>query len=68
MMRLKPITDGMWAKIARKHYLHASGIVVRYNCNRWVWEIIGGPEDGLAYVTLTIAQYSATRHFGKEAA
>lgn len=57
---MKPITSGEWAKAGRKHYRHMSGIEVRYNHNRWLWEIIGGPEDGLAYGTLWIAQYQAT--------
>lgn len=57
--RNKPTTEGTWVKIARKHYRHITGIEVRYNCNRWLWEIIGGPEDGSAYGTLWVAQHSA---------
>lgn len=35
---------GEWVKVASKHYRHISGVEIRYNCNRWVWEIIGRDE------------------------
>lgn len=60
--RSKPATEGTWNRIARKHYRHMSGIEVRYDHNAWNWEIIGGPEDGYRYSTLTVAQLSATQH------
>lgn len=60
MTRMTPEKIG-WDKIARKHYRHESGVEVRYNCNAWAWEIIGGSEDGYKYGTLSIAQYSALR-------
>ena len=56
------IATGAWAKVASKTYRHISGIVVRYDCNRWAWEIVGGAEDGHMYGTLTVAAHSATRH------
>jgi hypothetical protein len=59
--RLKPITEGTWVKIARKHYRHVSGIEVRYDDNAWTWEVIGGKDDGHRYGTLSVAQWAATR-------
>ena len=61
-MRMKPDTT-TWETIARKHYRHVTGIEVRYNCNLWQWEIIGGAEDGLFYSRLWVAQSSALRHY-----
>lgn len=59
--RMKPTTTGEWSKIAKKHYRHVSGVEVRYNCNRWAWEVIGGPDNGRAYAALWVAQHSATK-------
>ena len=56
------IASGSWVKAGRKTYRHASGIVVRYDHNRFTWEIVGGAEDGYHYTTLTVAAHSATRH------
>jgi hypothetical protein len=50
--------DGNWMKVAKKHYLHGSGIEVRYNCNRWKWEVVG---HGEAYDSLWAAKYRAER-------
>lgn len=58
---LELIASGAWAKTGRKTYQHESGIVVRYDCNAWLWEIIGGAEDGRFYQTLTVAAYFATK-------
>lgn len=61
MYRAEPIKTGTWAKIAPKTYQHVSGIVVRYDCNRWSWEIVGScAHDGYLYKTLTVAQHMAT--------
>ncbi len=64
--RNKPTTQGTWIKVAKRHYQHVTGIECRYDCNRWLWEIIGGAEDGNFYGSLWVAQYSALR--GMEAA
>lgn len=60
-MRAKPCTSGEWARVARKHYRHVSGIEIAYDHMAWNWQIIGGREDGNRYPTLSVAQYSATR-------
>jgi len=64
--RGEPTTKGTWIKVARKHYQHVTGIECRYDCNRWLWEIVGGAEDGRFYGTLWVAQHAAIR--GLEAA
>ena len=55
------INNGEWSRIARKTHRHESGIVVRYDFNRCLWEIVGGKEDGAFYYTLNVAQHAATR-------
>lgn len=45
-----------WAKVARKHYRHISGIEVRYDCNRWGWEVVGQNE---LYTVLWAAKHRA---------
>lgn len=61
MKRAQPaINNGEWARIAHKTHKHVSGVVVRYDCNRWLWEVVGGKDDGSAYTTLSVAQYAAT--------
>lgn len=35
------VQSGTWVKVARKHYRHVSGAEIRYNSNRWLWEIVG---------------------------
>jgi len=47
--------DGMWAKVGKKHYIHASGNEICYDCNSWLWRING--KDG--YTTLWAAKYAA---------
>ena len=59
--RMQPITSGSWAKVARKTYQHEAGLVVRFDDNRWGWEIIGASRfDGYLYGTLWAAQMAAT--------
>lgn len=37
-----------WTKIARKHYRHDATLVeLRYDHNRYGWEVIGGQNDGM---------------------
>ena len=45
MTRMKPITQGTWNRIARKHYRHESGVEVIYRPNSWNWEVVGGAND-----------------------
>jgi len=49
--------DGMWAKVAKKHYIHVSGNEIIYDCNSWLWRINGNE----GYSTLHIAKYVVER-------
>ena len=49
-----------WTKVARKHYRHISGVEVRYDCNRWGWEVVG---EGLYFTVLYAAKHWA-EHVG----
>ena len=55
------INSGQWAKVAKKHYRHASGVEIKYDCNAWVWEAIGGKEDGHCWTQLNHARWSVER-------
>ncbi len=62
--RLKPVTSGVWERVEPGRYEHVAGFQVRKAravCGP-AWEIVGGPEDGHLYTTLTIAQQMAVRH------
>lgn len=60
--RAVPDTKVAWKRIAPKVYQHkASNIVVKWKCNDWVWEIVGGPVDGRRYGTLNVAQHFAVK-------
>ncbi len=59
--RMTPETTGRWARTAPKTYRHVSGVTVRYRCNTWTWEVVGGADDGSHYSTLWAAQMAATR-------
>jgi hypothetical protein len=61
MTRQQPITEGTWNRIARKHYRHINGAEVIYRPNSWNWEVIGGPNDGLRWTTLSAAQHFAAK-------
>ena len=60
MKRMQPTTEGEWARVARKHYRHMSGVEIVYRPNLWLWEIVGGRNDGLKYERLWAAQHAAT--------
>jgi hypothetical protein len=49
--------DDMWAKVGKKHYMHVSGIEIKYDCNSWLWRIDG--KEG--YSTLWAAKYYAEK-------
>lgn len=55
------VESGAWVKVGRKHYEHISGAQIRYNCNRWVWEVVGQPDA--AWTLLWVA-----RHFVEKVA
>lgn len=52
------VNSGAWAKVGKKHYRHVSGVEVRYNCNRWLWEVVGANEG---YTVLWAARSRAER-------
>ncbi len=52
------VASGAWCKLGKKHYQHSSGIEIRYNCNRWLWEIVGRNE---AYTLLWVAVHAALK-------
>ena len=52
------VESGQGVKAGRKHYRHESGIEIAYNCNRWVWEIVG---HGEAYTLLWAARHWAEK-------
>jgi len=52
------VESGAWIKVAKKHYKHIDGAEIRYNCNRWVWEIVG---TGDAYSLLWVARYNVEK-------
>jgi hypothetical protein len=59
-MRTTKSTKEGWTKIGRKHYRHdATKVEVRYNCNGWNWDVIGGKADGSAYGALWVAMQAA---------
>lgn len=63
---LDMIESGAWAKIGRKAFRHMDGAIIKYNNNRWVWEIENcGAESGRAYGTLQVARYYAERELAK---
>jgi len=50
--------SGDRCKVGRKHYLHGSGREIRYNHNRWLWEIVG---TDIAYSLLWPAKYAVEK-------
>lgn len=55
------INSGQWARIGRKQYQNAQGVVIRYINNDWVWEIVGGASDGMRFTTLDVTRYEVER-------
>ena len=55
------INSGQWNRIGRKQYQNAQGVTIRYINNDWVWEIVGGANNGLRFTTLDIARYEVER-------
>ncbi len=53
---LEMVESGTWIKVGRKHYRHIDGAEIRYNCNRWLWEIVG---TDVAYTLLWAAKCRA---------
>lgn len=49
------LASGQWAKVGSKHYRHASGAEIRYDCSRWMWVC---STDGSGFTMLW-----AARHF-----
>lgn len=51
------VKSGAWVKVAKKHYRHISGAEICYDCNRWVWQILGGD----AYTLLWVARHNVEK-------
>lgn len=60
MRRVKSTKAG-WAKVGRKHYRHDSGVEVKYNPNKWLWEVMGGENNGEAFGVLWAALHRAAK-------
>lgn len=58
---LDMIASGQWIRVARKDYRHVSGARVVYRCNDYVWEIIGGAQDGQCFGPLHVARHEVER-------
>jgi hypothetical protein len=35
------VESGQWAKLASKHYRRYDGLEIKYDCNAYVWRIVG---------------------------
>jgi len=46
------VNSGKWKKAGYKTYKHCSGTKIAYRNNQRVWEIKGGPADGLRFENL----------------
>lgn len=51
--------EAEWSKVADKHYRHAGGVEVIYRHNAWMWEVVGGKNDGYRFKLLWVAQEAA---------
>lgn len=60
---LDMIASGQWAKVGKKHYRHASGIEITYNCNKYGWQVSTKPQ--WLWKTLWVARYEAEKDAAK---
>lgn len=58
---LSDVVANDWLKVASKHYKHKSGVQIKYNHNRWKWEVIGGIKCGNLYDTKWVAQIESIK-------
>ena len=58
---LSDVDPNEWVKVGSRHHKHITGVQVKYNHNRWAWEIIGGAKCGLMYETKWVAQTEAVK-------
>ena len=65
---LAMLASGQWARVARKHYRHASGVEIVYRPNQYLWEVRGGARDGNRWETLEPARYYVERGFSRTGA
>lgn len=56
------VIPGEWVKVAKQHYQHVNGVQVKYDCNAWKWQVIGGPNCGYYYDTKWAAQTEGTKN------
>lgn len=55
------VVKSEWKIIGRKHWSHLSGVQVKYDCNAWKWQVIGGAKCGNYYDTKWAAQTEGTK-------
>lgn len=54
---LELVKSGQWAKVAKKHFRHVSGVEVTYDCNAWGWIVSTSPRQ--VWSTLEVAAHVA---------
>lgn len=59
---LSSVVKSEWKSVGRKHWSHVSGVQVKYDCNAWKWQIIGGARCGYKYDTKWAAQTEGTKN------
>ena len=58
---LDMLASGQWTRHAKRHYIHASGVQIIYRWNDYLWEVIGGAQDGNRWETLAPARHFVER-------
>jgi hypothetical protein len=61
---LSSVNASEWVKVGSKHYRHIkSGIQVKYDHNRWKWQVIGGIKCGNMYDVKWVAQMEGVKGY-----
>lgn len=58
---LSEVVKSDWVKTGPKHWSHVSGVQVKYDCNAWKWQVIGGANCGRFYTAKWEAQTEAVK-------
>lgn len=58
---LSDVDPKEWIQVASKHYRHKTGVQVKYDHNRWAWQVIGGVNCGRLYETKWQSQTEAVK-------
>lgn len=57
---LSSVIPSDWVIEGSRKWRHVSGVLVRYNHNKWMWEVVGSTNaDGYFYNTKWAAQSAA---------